>query len=289
MNLKYSLGLVLGVAAATRPALAQTDVPSPPTFETADANVYGAQIASYVDRFDQGWKDEVTQGEMTLFDADGDSVRRAFSRMALEKPGEGDKFIIKFLSPAEIKGVAALTHENPGSSDDNWLYLPANKRVRRVSGANNMASFQGTEFTYEDLSNIDPTEYEWRFLEETTLEREGEEVPVLRLDAKPTYADTGYSHLVVYVHGTTWRHERIEYYDKAGRHLKTRDSSKWQHVHERFWREDRLEMTNHQTGKRTVLEQSKRFLDLSRYKSSKTGKARGNLTDELFTTRAIQS
>lgn len=263
-------------------------IPAAPTFDTEDAAKYGKQIAEFSDLYERGWKDEVSQGEMTLFDADGDSVRRSFSRMVFERAEEGDKLLIKFLSPAEIRGVTALTHENPGSSDDNWLYLPANKRVRRVSGANNTASFQGTEFTYEDLSNLDPREYEWRFVEATSIERDGETQPVFKLDARPTYDDTGYSRLVVYINSNSWRQERIEYYDKAGQHLKTRDGSRWHQIHGRFWRARQIEMVNHQTGKRTLLEQKKEFLNLSLYKSSKTGEPRSNLTEELFTTRALQ-
>ena len=266
-------------------------VPLPviPDLPAEDAELHGTRIAETMERFDQGWTDEVLQGSMTLFDAGGDSVVRSFTRMTYERPDEGDKIITRFLSPAEIKGVSALTHESPGSTDDNWLYLPANKRVRRISGANNTASFQGTEFTYEDLSNLDPREYRWRFLEETTLEKEGRKVPVFRLDAVPTYKDTGYSKLVVYVSKETWRQERIEYYDKAGRLLKTRESTDWRHLHGRFWRAFAIEMTNHQTGKRTVLEQERVFLNLSLYNSTRTGKARPNLSEDLFTTRSLGS
>ncbi|MEM7305290.1 MAG: outer membrane lipoprotein-sorting protein [Planctomycetota bacterium] len=263
--------------------------PTPPTFPTDDPAAHGRAIAEFADLFERGYRDEILQGEMTLLDADGDSVRRGFSRMVLEQPEKGDKLVIKFLSPAEIKGVSALTHENPGSSDDNWLYLPANKRVRRISGANNTASFQGTEFTYEDLSNLDPSEYEWRFLEQTEIERDGERIPVYKLDAKPTYDDTGYSHIVVYYHRTEWRQERMEYFDKAGQHLKTRDASDWRLMHGRFWRSHLLEMDNHQTGKRTRLVTTKYFLNLSLYKSSRTGKPRENLSEDLFTTRALES
>ena len=266
-----------------------TPLPEPPVFQTDDPVQYGLQIAAFADRYEQGYKDEILQGEMTLFDADGDSVRRSFTRMVLEQPESGDKLITKFLSPAEIKGVAALTHENSGSSDDNWLYLPANKRVRRISGANNTASFQGTEFTYEDLSNLDPEEYEWRFLEEGSLERDGAQIAVFKLDARPTYSDTGYSRIVVYYNAKEWRQERVEYYDKAGKHLKTRDSSDWKLMHGRFWRAHQLEMLNHQTKKRTTLAVSKYFVNLSLYTSSRTGKPRENLKDEMFTTRALES
>ncbi|MEM7230834.1 MAG: outer membrane lipoprotein-sorting protein [Planctomycetota bacterium] len=269
--------------------VSKVPVPTPPKFHVEDASQYGLEIATYADRYDSGWVDEVSQGSMTLYDADGDSVRRSYLRKSLEFEKKGDKTVIKFLSPAEIKGVSALTHENPGSSDDNWLYLPASKRVRRISGANNTASFQGTEFTYEDLSNIDPREYKWRHLGKATVKRGTKDEPVFKLDARPTYKDTGYSRLVVYIHQTTWRQERIEYYDKAGKLLKTRNSSGWRLVHSRFWRPRIIEMTNHQTGKRTKLMTPKLFLNLSLYPSKRTGKSRKNLTESSFTTRAIQS
>ena len=264
------------------------DVPKTPTFKSDDAVGHGKAVASFADVYDRGWRDEVTRGRMTLFDAGGDSVQRSFSRMAYERATKGDKLIIRFLSPAEIKGVSALTFENSGSSDDSWLYLPASKRVRRVAGANNTASFQGTEFTYEDLSSLDPVEYAWRFSGETKLKRGETSIPVYKLEARPTYSDTGYSRLVVYYSTDGFRQERIEYYDKAGKHLKTRDSSNWKLLHGRFWRAFRIEMTNHQTGKRTLLEQERFFLNLSLYTSKKTGKARKNLPESVFTTQALQ-
>ncbi len=269
-------------------------IPKTPALDAADATgrltpgTRGKAIAEFADVYDRGWRDEVTRGRMTLFDAGGDSVERTFSRMAYERAEKGDKLIIRFLSPAEIKGVSALTYENPGSSDDNWLYLPANKRVRRVSGANNTASFQGTEFTYEDLGTLDPVEYEWRFVAEMDLKRGGKSIPVYKLDARPKYTDTGYSRLVVYYDKTAFRQQRIEYYDKAGKHLKTRDSSGWKLLHGRFWRAFQIDMVNHQTGKRTSLAQERYFLNLSLYTSSKTGKPRKNLPETLFTTQALQ-
>lgn len=289
------LSLVSTVLAAALVAAPQADtkkhpapVPEVPTFTTSDPAVHGQEIAAYADLFDQGWKDEVAKGRMTLYDAGGDSVERVFSRMVYERAKEGDKLVIRFLAPAEIKGVSALTFENPGSSDDNWLYLPSTKRVRRISGANNTASFQGTEFTYEDLANLDPREYEWRLVATEDLEREGEKVPVYRLEAKPTYADTGYSRLVVYYHRERWTQERIEYYDKSGTLLKTRDARDWAQHHGRFWRAKVIEMVNHQTEKRTKLSLELNLVDVGRHKSKKTGKLRKSLPESMFTTRALE-
>ncbi len=284
-----ALALCLSFAFPAQEHESGVPIPPVPSFDTEDPVAHGTALASYADLRDQGWKDEVSQGRMTLYSAAGDSVERSFTRMVLEGAVDGDKILVRFLTPAEIKGVAALTHEHAQDSDDNWLYLPANKRVRRISGANKTASFQGTEFTYEDLSNLEIAEYTWRFLEQAELEREGEEPqPVYRVEARPRDADSGYSRIVVSYHRDHWRRERIEYWDRAERKLKTWDSSAWTLHHGRFWRAVSIEMANHQTGKRTTLDSAKVYLDLSRYKSSRTGEARANLSDSNFTTQAFQ-
>jgi hypothetical protein len=290
----FSLALLAGALHAGE----VPKVPEQPKWTKDNAVTYGKEIAYYSDKYEQGWKDEVGQGHMTLYDADGDSVRRSYSRMVLEQPEKGDKLIFKFISPAEIKGVAVLTFENPGSSDDSWLYLPSNKRVRRVSGANNTASFQGTEFTYEDLSNLDPKEYKWQFLEETELEikkvkvkeseKETEKIKVYKLSAKPTYKNTGYSRLILYINTETWRQEQVDYFDKSGRHVKTKVNKEWVQFHKRFWRPKVIMMKNLLTGKHTKIESKKTYVDLSQYKSKKTKKNRKNLTEKMFSTRAIQ-
>ena len=270
-------------------AVNKSGVPFPktPTFSTEEPAVYGKQLAKFADLYEQGWVDEVSRGRMTLTDAGGDSVKRTFSRRSLEGAVKGDKFLIAFLSPSEIKGVKALTFENPGSSDDNWLYLPSNKRVRRISGANNTASFQGTEFTYEDLVNLDYREFKWRFLKNDTITRGRKKLEVFKLDAVPTYADTGYSHIHVYLNRKTWRQERVDYFNLAGQHLKTKDNRDWKLKHGRFWRATTIEMANLRSKKTTLLTLDRFFVNLSLYTSRKTKKPRKNLTAAAFTKRAL--
>ena len=283
----------IAFASSTAASIAQdssntsgVDVPTPVAFDEADAAKKGWQIANHADLYDTGWRDEIWQGRMELFDAHGDSVVRRVVRMLLEGP-DGDKSLVRFVSPAEIKGVAALTHEHPGGSDDNWLYLPSTKRVRRISGANKTASFQGTEFTYEDLSTLELDDYDWLFLEEAEIEREGAKIPVYLVEARPNYRDTGYSRLVIAYHREHWRQERVEYFDKAGVHAKTYHLSAWQHLHGRFWRSFQGVIENHQTGKKTRLSFDKLFLNLSLYTSKRSGQPRENLTEEAFATRAL--
>lgn len=285
-------GLVLAglVLAGTSTAAAEGTVPPlppVPKFKTQDAAAHGRQIADYQEQRDSGWIDAYSKSKMTLIDGRGDSVTRDVTQMTLEGDS-GDKSLSRFLSPADVRGVSALIHEHPKATDDSWLYLPASRRVRRISGANRTASFQGTEFTYEDLSSVEPSRYGWRFLSEETLKEHGKNVQVYKLEATPNYKDTGYAKLTFYVNKKEWRTEKVDYFDKAGRLLKTLVFSKFKHHHKRFWRATKLDMQNHQTRKRTLLETKAQFINLAMYKK-KDGSPRNNLSEAQFTRRALES
>ncbi len=260
-------------------------IPEKPKFQTTNPATYGTQLAQYAEAFDTGWRDMYSKSQMTLLDARGDSVKRAVTQKILEG-NTGDKSMVRFMSPAEIRGVAALIHENPRSTDDSWLYLPSSRRVRRVSGANRTASFQGTEFTYEDLSSLIVERYQWKYLGSAEVERKGKKQPVFLLEARPTYKDTAYSRLVISLNQQLWRPEKIEFYDKSGQLLKTLENTSWAHLHERFWRARRVSMVNHQTRKKTVIDVSAMFVNLSLYKK-KNGSARANLGEQNFTRRVL--
>jgi len=274
---------IVSVAASNTSGVA---VPAQPKFNTSDASAYGLALAQYADAFDTGWVDQYSKSTMTLFDARGDSVQRSVTQTLLEGTN-GDKSLVKFMAPAEIRGVAALIHEHPDTTDDSWLYLPASRRVRRVSGANRTASFQGTEFTYEDLSTLIVSRYEWKFLGNDSLQVDGSKEQVFKLEAKPNYKDTGYSKLVIYLNSNYWRPERIDYYDKAGELLKTLSNTAWAHQHGRYWRARTVAMSNRQTLKRTVINVSSVFLNLSLFKR-KDGTPRANLTEKHFTRRVLE-
>jgi hypothetical protein len=279
------LALVGATSVAAGVALANNTsgvpVPSVPKFDKSNPAKYGKDLAYYMDRRDSGWVDSYSKARVTLKDANGDTVRREITYMALERK-EGDQTLVRFHSPPDIRGVAALIHQMPGASDDTWLYLPASRRTRRISGANRTASFQGTEFTYEDLAGLTVQNYKWRFLEEVTADKQ----PYYKLEAKPNYKDTGYSKLIVYIHRKHWQIEKIEYFDKANRRLKTYAMTNWKVFHGRFRRAQKHHIVNHQTKKSTVVEMDPVYLSLAHYKG-KNGAKRSGLKASHFTTRAL--
>lgn len=279
-----ALGYVMSVAGGAAFADKNTSgvpVPAVPKFNKSNALSYGKALAYYMDKRDTGWRDFYAKANMTLTDARGDKVHRKITYLILERP-EGDRTLVRFLSPPDVRGVATLVHDHPGKTDDTWLYLPASRRTRRISGANRTASFQGTEFTYEDLARLKVQNYTWKFLGNATVKGQ----PYYKLEAKPNYRDTGYSKLIVFIHQKHWQIEKIEYFDKAKRHLKTYTKAKWKRFHGRFLRASHLLMVNHQTKKSTLIELDPVYLNLSLYKR-KDGSRRSNLKASLFTKRAL--
>lgn len=277
MPLLFAFLFVASAGAKVPPA------PPVPEFPRQDPVAFGTRLKAYVDELDSGWVDEVAVSSMILIDASGRRSVRSVSQMTLEGE-DGDKSLVKFRSPAEIKGVAALTHQHPGGADDSWLYLPASRRVRRISGANKTASFQGTEFTYEDLAQPALEDYEWVHL---GFEKDKQGTEFHRLQATPRSSDSGYSRMVVWVHPEFWRAERTEYFDPSGELLKVMEISDFEWLHERWWRPGKMVMKNVQTRKSTEMKFSKRFLNLALY-PGKGGAPRTNLSEEHFTTRKLE-
>lgn len=280
------LALFVTVALAPGSSRANTSgvpVPPVPKFDQSDPQRYGAALADYFDLRDTGWKDFYLQAKMTLIDPSGGQVRRDVVIMTLEQP-DGDRTLVRFQSPADIRGITALIHERSNGTDDTWLYLPASRRTRRISGANRTASFQGTEYTYEDLSRLSIDRYKWKFLANADVGGE----PTFKLEAIPNYPDSGYSKIVIFVHRNHWRPEKGEFYDRAGRLLKSLQVGGWTSFHGRFWRPKTTHMINHQTKKETKIEADQMFVNLSMYKR-RDGSARPNLTADQFTKRALET
>lgn len=139
---------------------------------------------------------------MEIGTASGQSLSRTMKLWSL-----GDtKRIIKFQSPADIKGSGFLAIENADGSDETMIYLPALGRVRRIAGGQKGDSFFGSDFSYEDITGIDPDDYTHKLLEV----RDG---PVYVVEATPV-AGSGstYEKLVLEVPEATLLPQRIEYY-----------------------------------------------------------------------------
>ncbi|MCA9623905.1 MAG: outer membrane lipoprotein-sorting protein [Myxococcales bacterium] len=239
-------GLLVALAA---PALAQNPAPVLPAASPAEQ---GQAIAKKIAERSSGYGDMVGEVEMTLRNKGGDEATRRFTLKLLERPAadEGDYSLVVFQSPADVKGTALLSHVKINDDDDQWLYLPALKRVKRISSQSRTGSFVGSEFSYEDLSGNEVAEHEWKLDGEGPC-RDGK--TCYKLEARPKDPASGYQKRVLFVEKDGSRIQKVVFYDRRGDKLKALKYDDYKKVGGRFDRAHRWHMKNYQTGKETLL------------------------------------
>jgi outer membrane lipoprotein-sorting protein len=203
--------------------------------------------------------------------------RKSVNVVKLQPNGIDSKFLVRFSFPNDIKGTGFLQIEHSDGEDDQWIYLPALKKSRRLVANNKKDSFVGSDFSYGDISL--PKVDAWRH---SLLRSEKIGVQdcyvVESIPATDTVkANSGYSKKLTWVSQESFLESKVEYYDLSGRLLKTQitgDHELLEPERQRWFSLSR-EMTNHQSGHRTVL---------------KFGKLEpgANVSDDLFTTRYIE-
>ena len=134
--------------------------------ETAEEK--GLRIAKASYENGRGFTDMVSDQLMILIDPKGNEVTREVSGKTLENldPNDGDKSLTYFKTPKDVEGTVMLSHTHISDDDDQWLYLPALGRVKRISSSNKSGAFMGSEVAFEDFSGTDYRKYEWKFLGE---------------------------------------------------------------------------------------------------------------------------
>ena len=212
----------------------------------------GLAIAQEMDRRDRGWQDQRANLVMTLRNRQGQESRRELRINTLEVDGDGDKSLTIFDSPRDVKGTAFLSFTHATKPDDQWLYLPALKRVKRISSRNKSGSFMGSEFAYEDLSSQEVAKYRYKWLRDEDLD--GKKTMVV--EYYPEYENSGYTRQVVWIDSEIWQVVRTEYYDRKDALLKTLTIEGYRQHLDKHWRADAMHMVNNQTGKSTDIQWS---------------------------------
>ena len=212
----------------------------------------GLEIAREIDRRDHGFRDSKVRMKMVLTNRQGQSSTRELRLETLEVPDSelGDKSLTVFDHPRDIKGTAFLSFTKILDPDDQWLYLPALKRVKRISSANKSGPFVGSEFAYEDLTSFEVAKYAYTWLRDEPCGA----LECFVVERIPQYERSGYSRQIAWVDKVEYRIVRVEFYDRKDSLLKTLESTDWNQYLDQYWRQHRMHMVNHQTGKETVLE-----------------------------------
>lgn len=234
----------------TAAALITLTAPLPPA-TAQDAAAKGYQIAAAADRSDRGFRDSKVELQMILKTAGGKSATRTLEITTLELPDEkvGDKSMILFSSPGDIAGTALLSHAQILKPDNQWLYLPALKRTKRISSKNKSGPFVGSEFAFEDITGQELNKYEYTWLR---TEKCGAFMCDV-VERRPRYDNSGYTRQVGWVDQKHRQPRKLEYYDRRGALLKTQTFEQYKLYNGKYWRPQVQKMFNHQTGKSTEL------------------------------------
>src|SRR5688500_16262342 len=154
------------------------------------------QIARRVQDRDTG-RDSRAELRMKLFDRRGRARDRALTLLTLRR-AEGDRSLIRFTYPNDIRGTGFLVWEHPKGDDERFLYLPSLGRVRRIAGSEAQESFVGSDFSYEDIGGREFDDYTYALLEEngSWAGSDGRPRPAYRLESKRKDASVAFPRVV---------------------------------------------------------------------------------------------
>lgn len=176
------------------------------------------------------------------------------------KEKEDRKSIMFFQYPGDVKGTGFLTwdYDDPNKDDDKWLYLPAMKKTRRISGSSAKQDyFMGSDFTYDDMGR--------RSVDEDTHVLAGEETvdghKCWRLESTSKDSRDVYSKKISWIRKDCLIPIKVEYYDKMGKLHRRLEMSDITQV-QGYWIARKMHMINVQTGHQTILEISNPKYDL---------------------------
>lgn len=209
----------------------------------------GLEIAIEADRRNKGFGDTTSDLKMILKNRHGQESIRYMHNKTFEMIDDGDKTIVIFDQPRDVKGTALLSFTHKVGQDEQWLYLPALKRVKRIASNNKSGPFMGSEFAYEDISSQEVEKYTYKYLRDETLDG----VDCYVIERYPVDKKSGYSKQVGWVDKKEYRSLKSEFYNRRGDLFKTLVTSKYKIFLEKFWRAGEMYMVNHKTGKTTLL------------------------------------
>lgn len=200
-------------------------------------------------------EDTAVEMRMSIVGPRGGARQRTVSQWTKTLPDDSRMQLIRFLSPADVEGTGFLSIEHLDGEDDDWLYLPALRKTRRIAGTDKRESFVGTDFSYEDLEAERLDEHRYEVVGTEVLDG----VEAWIVEAVPTdpekVEETAYGRRELWVSRDHAVILQAKYYDEDGTYVKRlRAEDVRQVAGSDKWRAHRLTMEDIQNGGRTVLE-----------------------------------
>ncbi len=239
--------------------------------------ITGQEIAQKVHDRDDG-DNSTSQMKMILTDKNGHQRIRDLKTFTKDK-GEDKLKLMFFLTPADVKNTAFLTHDFEDSSrdDDQWLYLPELQKVKRIASSDKSSSFMGSDFTYSDMTDRNVEDYNYKIMKEKKVGGHKTWQMLVTPKSEKTVDETGYTKSIVFVRQDNFVIVQALNYIKAGKKLKYMKVKGLKQI-DGIWTATEMQMTT-KKGRKTLHKTVFKFSNI---------KYNQNLKESFFTTRTIQ-
>jgi hypothetical protein len=220
---------------------------------------------------------------MILIDKHGKKRMRTLRNFSKDIDENTEHKSFFFLTPSDVKNTAFLTfdYKLEDKDDDQWMYLPALKKTKRIPASDKDGAFMGSDFSYSDMTDRVLKDYNFSLLKETVVKRKSGNEAVWVIESKPkhqkTIDETGYVKTILYIRKDNYMLTRAKFYLKNSSRIKYMDVRKMQEV-DGIWVATQTTMTTKQ-GKRTL---HKTLLVSSEIKINQT------IDDAMFTVRTLE-
>ena len=194
----------------------------------------GLEIMEKVQARDDG-DNIITNMQMQLIDKNNHKRIRDMKTFSKDK-GEDELKVIFFLSPSDVKNTAFLTfdYKDDAKDDDQWLYLPALNKTKRIPASDKDSSFMGSDFSYSDMTEPVLNDYTFKIIKESVIKRKTGKVKVWIVESTPktqeTIDETGYTKSIAYVRQDNYMLVRAKFYLKKANRIKYMDVKKIEKV-----------------------------------------------------------
>ena len=206
-------------------------------------------------------RDEEETLAVKIVDKRGAVKERRLVRYTVTAPDGYSKILVRFTAPRDIANTGLLIWEARDGDDDQWLYLPGVKKVKRIAASGKKNRFLGTDFAFEDLRPEAVSAHRYESVGSEVLDGQDcwviEAFPATEREA----ADSGYSKRRLWVRKDITQIVKREFYDTKGRLEKVQTDRRLVNVRGSLWRADEIEMHDVQSNGRTVLTLDKRRLE----------------------------
>ncbi|MEO7650755.1 MAG: outer membrane lipoprotein-sorting protein [Bryobacteraceae bacterium] len=191
------------------------------------------------------------EGTLQVIDSRGKVTDKRWQSDRIGSFGNS-KIVLRFTAPAEVKGVALLVVNHPDRASDQWMWIPANERERRISLQDRRTRFFGTDFSFEDLEERDVNQYDYKLLGDDSVDG----APCWKIQSKPKQTKTSqYTSVTIWIRKDNYIAAQVESFSKEQlvRRLNYRQIEKVQNI----WAARTLDMNDLTRKSRTLLKLEK--------------------------------